>query len=136
MRHIVKILDNVNNINSFDIADEIRLVRGNGYDLNFMLMTERMDAGGDYILTRYVPQGLNISVEVQFDNLDVTYHVRRVAQKSFLGDDSIWKIPLLPQDQLMFNSMRITLNEDGKKTTFMLETDIATEEVGSRRRFT
>ena len=136
MRYIVKILDNVNNINSFNVADEILLTRGNQYTLNFQLMTESFNPNGESTNLRYVPQGASVSVEVQFDNLDLNHHIRRVAQSSFPGDESVWQVPILPQDQLMFSSMRVTVYEDGKKINFMVETDIATEEVGDRRRFT
>ena len=135
MRKIVKILDNVNNINSFDEVGEILLTRGNEFELNFRLMTESRDSEGNSQTQRYVPQGTSVSVEVQFDNIDVLYHVRRTAIESFSGDASIWKVPILQQDQLMFNSMRVTLTEDGKKTSFIVETDIATEDVGDRRHF-
>ena len=136
MRNIVKILDNVNSVNSFDEVEEITLIRGNSYELNFRLMTSKYVSGGEQVLTRYIPQGSSVTVEVQFDNLDLNYHIKRTAQTPFPGDGSIRMVPLLPQDQLMFNSMRVVVNEDGKKTTFLVETDIATEEVGDRRRFT
>jgi len=135
MRKIVKILDNVNNINSFDEVGEILLTRGNGFDLNFRLMVESRDSEGRSQTQRYIPQGSSISVEVQFDNIDVLYHIKRTASVSYVGDSSIWKVPILEQDQLMFNSMRVTLSEDGKKTNFIVETDIATEDVGDRRHF-
>lgn len=135
MRYVVKLLDNVSNINSFDVVGEILLTRGNQFDMYFQLMVERSNNQGEQ-LQRYVPQGTDVKVEVQFDNLDQEYHIRRVASKAFTGDDSIWKVPVISQDQLMFNSMRVTLIEDGKKTSFLVETDIATEDVGDRRRFT
>lgn len=135
MRYIVKLLDNVSNINSFDSVTEILLTRGNQFDMYFQLMVERSsDSSGS--VQRYIPQGTSVRVEVQFDNLDQEYHIRRTASKAFSGDDSIWKVPILAQDQLMFNSMRVTLTEDGKVTNFIVETDIATQDVGDRRRFT
>ena len=136
MRYIVKLLDNVTGVNGFDEAEEIRLVRGNASVLYFRLMIERVDKQGDAATQRYIPQGTSIKVEVGFDSLDVQYHIRRVASVAFVGDQSIWSVPLLSQDQLGFNSMRVTLTEDSKKTIFLVETDIATEETGDRRRFT
>lgn len=136
MRYIVKLLDNVTGVNGFDEAEEIHLVRGNASTLYFRLMTEKTDKQGDASSQRYIPQGTSIRVEVGFDNLDVQYHIRRVASASFPGDQSIWSVPLLSQDQIAFNSMKVTLTEDSRKTIFLVETDIATEETSDRRRFT
>lgn len=136
MRHIVKILDNVCGVNSFDVVEEITLTRGNQYELYFQLATEKSDAQGETTLTRYIPQGVNIAVEVYFDNLDLTYNIKRVATPAFTGDSSIYKVPVLAQDQLMFNSMNVVVIEDGKVLNFIVETDIATIETGDRRKFT
>jgi len=135
MRYVVKVLDNVNNVNSFDVVGEVVLTRGNESGLNFQLMVERSTSDGTE-LQRYIPQGSSIRVETQFDSLDQNFHIRRAASQPFAGDTSIWMVPILSQDQLMFNSMRVTLTEDGKKTNFIVETDIATEDIGDRRRFT
>lgn len=131
MRYIVKVLDNVHNINSFDEVDEILLTRGNQSELFFRLMSVSGSRK-----QRYIPQGTSVKVEVQFDNLDQNFFIRRSGVEAFPGDTSVWKLPILPQDQLMFNSMRVVLFEDSKKTTFFVETDIATEDTGDRKRFT
>ena len=136
MRKIVKILDNVCNINNFSVAEEILLTRGNQTDLFFQLATEKLDSLGDTSYQRYIPQGSSVVVEVQFDNIDLNYQIRRTAQLAFTGDGSIYKISLLSQDQLMFNSMRVSVFEDGVVSYFTVETDIATQDVGDRRKFT
>lgn len=136
MRNIVKILDNVCGVNNFDIVEEIRLTRGNQYELYFQLATEKSDAQGEITQLRYIPQGTNIAVEVYFDNLDLTYNVKRVATAAFAGDSSIYKVSILAQDQLMFNSMSVVVVEDGVVTNFFVETDIATLDIGDRRKFT
>jgi len=135
MRYVAKILDNVRNVNDFNEVGEIHLTRGNSTDLYFRLFTERSN-GDNEELQRYIPQGTSIQVDIRFDNLDQEYDIRRTAIAPFAGDNSIWSIPILAQDQLMFNGMRVTLTEDNKKTTFIVETDIAAEETGDRRRFT
>lgn len=136
MKNIVKILDNVRNVNDFDEVDEITLIRGNQTDLYFRLMFRRYDKDGEISDQRYIPQGAPFSVAVQFDNLSQQFHVRRTASKPFADDSSIWKVTILPQDQIMFNSMRVVLTEDSKQVAFIVETDLATEDTGDRRRFT
>lgn len=136
MRKIAKILDNVRNVNDFDVVDEILLTRGNQTNLYFQLITERQNSAGGNDLQRYVPQGTVIKVDTQFDNLSMEYLVRRAATNPFPEDTSIWMIPIIAQDQILFNGMRVTINEDGVETFARVETDIATEEVGDRRRFT
>ena len=136
MRNVVKLLDNVNDINTFDEVEEFTVIRGNSYSLCFRLFKEKKDCNGESILQRYIPTGSSNSVQVQFDNLDLEFCIKRTATKPFPSDSSIWCIPILPQDQLMFNGMRVTLYEDSKVTNFIVETDISTEDTGDRRRFT
>lgn len=131
MRKIVKILSDVNSVNDFKEVEEVTLVRGNASNLYFRLFAERTDG-----TQRYIPQGTSVQVEVQFDHLDKEYLVRRAAQQAFTGDGSIWYVPILSQDQLMFNSMRVVVTEDLVRSNYIVETDIATEDVGDRRRFT
>ncbi len=136
MKNIVKILDNVRNVNDFDEIDEITLVRGNQTDLYFRLMSRRYNKDGEASDQRYIPQSSPFTVAVQFDNLNQQYHVRRTASQPFPDDASIWKVTILSQDQIMFNSMRVVVTENGKQSAFIVDTDLATEDTGDRRRFT
>jgi hypothetical protein len=136
MIYIAKIMDDVKNVNSYDLVDEIHLTRGNQFDLYFQLQSRKqLASNGDYIDTRYIPLAVGATVEVQFDNLDKSYQIRRVASKPFAEDGSIYKITLIKQDIVMFNSMRVVVNENNNATAFKVVTDIATEDTGSLRRF-
>jgi hypothetical protein len=99
-------------------------------------MSRRYNKEGEASDQRYIPQGTPFSVSVQFDNLNQQYHVRRTASQPFAGDSSIWKVTILSQDQIMFNSMRVVLTENGQQNVFIVDTDLATEDIGDRRRFT
>lgn len=134
--YVAKIMDDVKNVNSYDLVDEIHLTRGNQFDLYFQLQTRKqVGASGDFVDTRYIPLTVGATVEVQFDNLDKTYHIKRVASKPFPEDGSIYKVTIIKQDSLMFNSMRVVVNENNNATAFKVITDIATEDTGSLRRY-
>jgi len=137
MKRLSKILDSVHSVNSFVEAEEITLIRGNAETLYFRLFTEKASCSlfSDPCLRRYIPQGTTILVEVKFDHVDDEYVVRRVATNPYADDTSIWSVPLLATDRISFNSMEITLVEDGQESSFAVETDIATQEVGPSRRF-
>lgn len=135
MRKVVKILDNVFGINSFYEAEEITLTRGNTENLCFRLFIENQSpcSLGDSNLTRYIPQGSSVQVEVTFQHIDDEYVIKRVASNPYAGDTSIWCVPLLATDRLMFNSMEVKVTEDGVSSVFEVETDIATREIMSRK---
>jgi len=135
MQYVAKVMDDVKSVNSYDTVDEIHLTRGNKFDLYFQLYSRKQLSDGSNVDTRYIPLAVGHTVEVQFDNLDKSYQIRRVATKPFAEDGSICKIIILQQDIVMFNSMRVVVKENGNSTAFKVVTDIATEDTGSARRY-
>lgn len=136
MKYIVKLLDDVQNVNSFKEVDELTLVRGNPTRLYFRLMTEQKCGSGTDQL-RYIPLGTTVFVEAFFDNIDDNLVVCRVGSAAFpTVDKSIYYVDIIPQDTLAFNGMRVTVTEDGVKRSFIVVTDLASEDTDDSRFFT
>lgn len=127
MKYVVKLLENVSNVNSFSVVDESAIQLGTNFDLYFQLFTLKIDKCGVETLTRYIPQGTNNYIEIKFNNIDDDFAFCRVASQAFQGDTSIWKFPVLSQDQIPFGSMEVYLYEDNKKIRFSVETDIVSD---------
>jgi hypothetical protein len=126
MKYVVKLLNDVNGINFFEIAEEYTAQLGNTFTIYFQLFTSRENSCGSSLLTRYVPQGTSKYVEVTFDNINNDCVINRVAVNPFAGDTSIWAIQVLAQDQIPFGSMQVSVYEDGVKKNFSVETDFVT----------
>lgn len=136
MKKVVKILDDVQNVNSYMVAEQVTLIRGNAQQLYFQLFTEQqsLDPLCENSHIRYIPQGDNVVVEAVFDHIDDELVIKRVAAAPFTGDQSVWCVDILAQDELMFNSLQVTIYEDGKPCHFLLETDITTLDIKSNTR--
>jgi len=127
MRYIAKILENVNNVNEFGVAEEFHFQTGNSNTVYLQLFTAKMGCDGQDVLTRYVPQGTSNYVQIKFDNLDDDAVVCRVASNPFSADTSIWKADIMPTDTVIFGSMTVKLFEDSKETNFKVSTDLVPE---------
>ena len=136
MKYIVKLLDDVQNINDFKEVEELTIVKGNSTRLYFRLMTEQLCSNGDPERLRYIPQGATNYIEVNFDNIDDDLAVCRVAVQAFADDKSIYYVPILAQDELAFNGMRVVVTEDSNVRNFIVITDLASQDTGERRFFT
>lgn len=123
MKYAIKILDDVNGVNFFEVASEYTADLGNMFTLYFQLFSSRQNSDGSEWLTRYMPQGTVNYVQVDFDNINNDCVINRVATNPFPQDTSIWAITILPTDQIPFGSMRVAVYEDGVQKNFTLETD-------------
>lgn len=132
MKKVVKVLDDLQNVNSYMVAEQVTLMRGNTQKFYFQLFSEQqsLDPLCENTNIRYIPQGTNITVEATFEHIDDEFVIKRVAAAPFAGDQSIWCIDILAQDEIMFNSLQVTVHQDGVPCYFLLETDITTIDVG------
>ena len=124
---IVKLLDSVQNVNSFVPASSVEIVRGNPGKLYLRLWNKHLN-------DRYVPAS-GATMWVTFDNLDLSAAVQRAAVAEFAGDSSIWYVPLLATDQLQYNSIRVTLSEGGVAKKLLVDGTVSTFDSDSRRNF-
>jgi hypothetical protein len=136
MRYVVKLLENVNNINDFEIADESVYVRGNAFNLYFQLFKETVDREGNIRYTRYMPQGTPTYVECFFRNFNNDKIVNRVGVPAFAQDTSIYYVPVLATDKFPFNGLLVKVTEAGIRTSFVVLTDLTFQETDDRALFT
>lgn len=113
-----KYLDQVADMNHYEVAEKREIVRGNADTLYLRLETiidnklrERGHEDTDVHRTvRYLPQA-GATLTVNFINLDSSQNVTRVATNPFPQDTSIWMVPILPTDVLQYNSVQAQLFE-------------------------
>lgn len=130
MRIAFKILDKVQNVNSFEEVNEIALQSGNPGTLFFRLVNLEEsvcpDDGQSYL--RYIPATPGTSINVKFDNIDSTKQITRVASQPYpLDDRSIWSIPILATDKIAFDSMTVELTIGSDTYTLRSLTTISSQ---------
>lgn len=120
MRLSVRVLDNVTDVNSFDLVDSLEMSEGDAPALFFQLVNptqDRADQGFYPAGRRYMP-GAGATVSVQLQNIDDARVVTRPATQPFAQDPSIWSVQLMSTDKLRGTvSMQLTLTEAGPKTS-------------------
>lgn len=132
MNFAVRLLDNVCNVNDFNEVETIELIRGNPYSLYFRVVQPNQDN------LRYVPATPTAGL-VKFKHLEDGKSISRAAAQPFPGDTSIWKVDILPTDEVQFNSMTFQLTEGSnpnqKIFSMNVDGDIATVDTDSRKNF-
>lgn len=119
MRLSARMLENVASVNSFQVANQAEFTVGDTPTVSFQLIDSSVDKSNQGFVPagrRFVP-AVGAILTVQFDALDDTRVVTRVATQPFAQDASIWQVTLLPTDNVRGTvNMKLTLNEGGKLT--------------------
>ena len=107
-----RLLDDVQNVNSFQWANRIEFTEGDSPVIYFQLLNKTAFGG-----PRYVP-AFAATLMVTFDNVDSAKSFTRAAVQAFpssssvWGDSSIYKVTIIPSDYLRGTvSMRFLLTE-------------------------
>lgn len=135
MNFAVRLLDNVCNVNDFQEVETIELIRGNPYTLYFKVVQPNKDN------LRYIPVSTPIPATglAKFKHLEDGKSISRAATNPFPEDTSIWSIPILPTDEIQFDSMTFQLTEGtgpSQKVYIMnVDGDIVTVDTDSRKNF-
>ena len=130
MKLIVKLLENVNDVNNFYEVEQFEHVNGNAQTLYFRLVSEL--SGNCHKYQRYIPSA-TAQCTVTFDSLDCANYVRRAATMAFPNDDrSVWMVELNQNDIIMGN-MRVELYDGGTRQTLLLEGRLIGSSAGSSR---
>lgn len=104
-------LDNVKDVNSYETASELELVRGNAGKLYFQLVDANAPLSDDCdVYLRYLPDA-GATVTAVFDHLADSKKIERTATQPFANDPSIWVVDILATDQIALNSLEVTLTE-------------------------
>lgn len=86
----LRVLDDVQTVNSLEEATEVSVVSGDPVDLYFQLVDGLRDAASPAY--RYMPTA-GATLSLILDNLDIAKRVTKVASQPF-SDLSIWKVSL------------------------------------------
>jgi hypothetical protein len=130
MKKIVKLLENVNDVNNFYEVEQFEHVNGNAQTLYFRLTSEL--SGNCHKYQRWIPS-MSAQCTVTFDSLDCANVVRRAATMAFPNDDrSVWMVQLTQNDIIMGN-MRVELYDGGTRETLLLEGRLIGSSTGSSR---
>jgi hypothetical protein len=120
MRLGLTILDNVVNVNNFDIPTEVYLVSGNTNRLYFMLQSEKKH-GDATSRQRWLP-GSAATIAVTFLYVDSTKEiVNRAAAMAYSTDDrSIWYVDIGANEVIAPDSINATLTDSAVVTKLAL----------------
>lgn len=132
MTFAVRLLDKVCNVNHFEEVETIELIRGNPYSLYFRIVQPSSHG------LRFIPAAGATGI-AKFVHNDDSKKISRAAINPFPEDKSIWKIDILPTDEIQFNSMTFQLtNGTGPSApvyNMNVMGDLLTIEVDSRKAF-
>ena len=134
MNFAVRLLDNVCNVNDFQEVETIELIRGNPYTLYFRVVQPNKSN------LRYIPATPPAATGlVKFKHLEDGKSVSRAASNPFPEDTSVWSVPILPTDEIQFDSMTFRLTEgttpNQKVYTMNVDGDIVTVDTDTRKNF-
>lgn len=125
-------MDKVSDVNHFSEVEVIELIRGNPYSLYFRVVQPNKDS------LRYVPAASSTGL-VKFKHTNDAKKINRAATNPFPEDRSIWKIDLLPTDEIQFDSMTFQLTDgtgpSAKVYSMSVQGDLLTVEVDTRKTF-
>ena len=134
MKKMFKLLESVNNYNSFDVVDIFEHVNGNQQDIYFRLIQKFSGNQPNFNDLRWLPSS-SAQVTVNFDSLDQANVINRVATMVYPNDDrSIWKLTLLAAD-VISGSMKLTLTDNGITETLLLDGRLIASGTGSSQFF-
>lgn len=115
----VRMLKDVQTVNSFEPDTELNWTEGDSLDIYFQLVDlnlDRPEQGFYPSGRRYVPAA-GATLQCSFECIDNAKTVTRFAVQPFANDGSIWKISILSTDPIRGSpQLRLKLTE-GAKTT-------------------
>lgn len=106
-----RMLKNVQNVNSWMIANEVLLRQGTATLVYFQLTDEeQIDIFGQAL--RYMP-AVGSTMTVTISSIDTMHVITRVAIQPFPFDPSIWQFAILSTDIISQGNLIFTLTENG-----------------------
>jgi len=130
MKNVIRLLENVNDVNNFYEVEQFEHVNGNAQTVYFRLTSEL--SGNCHKFQRYIPS-TTAQVTVIFDSLDCANFIRRPATMAFPNDDrSIWMVQLT-QNDIVMGAMKALLYDGGTMQTLTLDGRLIARSAGSSR---
>ncbi len=128
-------LDKVVNVNQFDQALELELVRGNEGKIFFQIVDSDSFDDCAEVYRRVLPQGTTLEVNVTFLDINENFTVERAAAQPFADDKSIWCVDVLATDRFAPNSMMVSLVVDGVEEILVGLGELRFRDTGKRAQF-
>lgn len=131
MKKMFKLLENVNNYNTFCEVDQLEHVNGNQQDIYFRLI-QKLDSCEECSGNRWLPTSL-ATVSVTFENLDAAKQITRSATMAFPNDDrSIFKVTILANESIS-GAMKLALTDGGTTESILLDGRLVASSTSSNR---
>jgi hypothetical protein len=97
---VIRLLDDVQSVNSMELATEVSTAAGDPLVVNLQLVNHtRLSCDENSPAVRYIPAA-GATLTVVCENIDNSKRVTKIATQPFAQDGSIWRIDLTPQDTL------------------------------------
>lgn len=121
MRLGAKILDNVHDVNSFEVIEEaiLRESQANSFHIQLVDLSKHE--------LRYLTQAASFSLSAIFDSIDDADILTITATSPFADDKSIFKISLTSAQLPKSGSFKLSLVEDGITVQFIVKQAIEVE---------
>lgn len=137
MRYGFILLDNFNNVNSFDKTENLNIINGNLTTIYFRLVTIRGNSGDiDHDTLRFIPP-TGTQAYVTFASIDdaATITDRPAAQPFLSQDASIFTVTLAADESIAQNSMTVKFNDGVNTYNIERLSNITQQDVNSKDRF-
>jgi hypothetical protein len=113
----IRLLDDVQSVNSMELATEISVVAGDPLTVNLQLVNAmRLSWDLNSPVVRYMPAA-GATLQVVFDNIDESKRVTKIASQPFAQDPSVWRVELMSQDTTKLRGtvgLKYTLTEGSR----------------------
>jgi hypothetical protein len=94
----IRLLDDVQSVNSLELATEVSVASGDPLTINLQLVnTMRLSWDLNSPVVRYMPAA-GATLSITFENIDSSKRMTKVASQPFAQDGSIWRVELMSQD--------------------------------------
>lgn len=104
-------LDNVIDVNTYEVVDHFEFTEGDAPSLYFQLLDlskDKTERGFIPAGRRYIPAA-GATLQVVLDNLDDLKVLTKVAVQPFSNDGSIWRIDIMSTDPVAAGTVRVKL---------------------------
>ena len=124
-----RLLENVADINHFEVTGNVTVRSGENNFLYIQLVDLNQNKENDPSGLRFIPQGSVNKVTVIFPSIDDNKEFSRIAVQPFTGDESIWRVEILDTDTPSSGNLIILLEEDGKRSRALIEFALSVEDL-------
>lgn len=121
MKLSAKFLKNVNNINSFQYANQWDISEGSANRLYFQIVDKLKED------LRFMTQAVTYSVSVTFLSIDSNAEITKAAVQAFSDDKSIWYIDLASSEVPNSGAVKFSITQDSIESKFKVEQAIVVD---------